>query len=164
MKTTVMIMLLAVLTSASAIADEEVPPRFRIAVEVTVPDDDLRERVTGYLSSELQNLRDVAVTSEHPDYKLFAMVMQVATSDDRRMAYVLSVSVAGFFPDGYFDSILRDDLANANEIKQRLGEVTVYRNQFMSLAGPTEANLQQVAKNVVAKFNYHVLGPERSEH
>ena len=78
----------------------------------TVTNNDLRERVTGYLTRELQNLRDVAVTSEDPDYKLYAMVMQVRTSDDRRMAYVLGVSVAGFFPDGYFDSILREDLAN----------------------------------------------------
>lgn len=132
---TVMIMMLAVLMITPATADDEVLPRFRIAVEVTVTDDDLRERVTGYLTRELQDLRDVSVTLEDPDYKLYAMVMQVRTSDDRRMAYVLAVSVAGFFPDGYFDSILRDDLANADEIKERLGEVTVYRNQFMSLAG-----------------------------
>lgn len=161
MKITMTMVLLALLPVVSAIAEDEVPPNFRIAVEVTVTNNDLRERVTGYLTRELQNLRDVAVTSEDPDYKLYAMVMQVRTSDDRRMAYVLGVSVAGFFPDGYFDSILREDLANAEEIKQRLGEVTVYRNQFMSLAGPTEENLQQVAKNVVTKLNYHVLRPER---
>lgn len=153
---------LAVVTFSPVIADDEASLTFRIDVEVTVADDDLRKRVSAYLTSELQALRDVEITSENPDYKLYAMVMQVRTSEDLRMAYVLDVSVATFFPDGYFDSILRDDLGNAEEIRRKLEGVTVYRNRFLSLAGPSEANLQEVSRNVVSKINYHLLSPGRA--
>lgn len=154
---------LTLLAAAPLMADDAVEPRYRIAVEVTEVDENLRERVAGYLATELQALDDVEVTSENPDYKLYAMVMQVRTSDGKRMAYVLGTSVVTFFPDGYFDTILSSKLKNGREVNRRLQDVTVYKNQFMSLAGPSEENLQDIAKNVVAKFDVWILGPERSK-
>lgn len=154
---------LALFAAIPLLANDPVEPRFRIAVEVTEVDDDLRERVAGYLATELQALGDVEVTSENPDYKLYAMVMQVRTSDGKRMAYVLGTSVVTFFPDGYFDTILSSKLKNGREVNRRLQDVTVYKNQFMSLAGPSEENLQDIAKNVVKKFDVWILGPERSK-
>ena len=154
---------IALIAASPLPADENVDPQFRIAVEVTEVDEDLRERVAGYLATELQELGDVEVTAENPDYKLYAMVMQVRTSDGKRMAYVLGISVVTFFPDGYFDTILSSKLKNGREVNRRLQEVTVYKNQFMSLAGPSEENLQDIAKNVVTKFNAWILGPGRNK-
>lgn len=149
------------LVIAPAFADDTPAPVFRIAIEVTVPDDDLRDRIAMYLRNELRRLGDVEVTSENPDYKLYAMVMEMRTSAGGRMAYVLGISITSFFPDGYFDSILNENLTNADEVAQKLEEVTVYRNQFLSVSGPSEANLIETVTNSVAKLNAHILEPER---
>jgi len=126
-----------------------------------VPDEDLKDRVTKYLRNELRNLGDVEVTSENPDFKLYAMVTEMRSGTGHRLAYVLGISVVNFFPDGYFDSILDDRLNNVDEIARKLEAVTVYRNQFLSVSGPEEAHLIQTAANSVARFNAHILQPER---
>lgn len=77
------------------------------------------------------------------------------------MAYVLGISITSFFPDGCLDSILNNNLTNADEVAQKLEAVTVYRNQFLSVSGPFEANLIETVTNSVAKLNAHILEPER---
>ncbi len=161
MKTKVITTLLAVLLLTPGFAEDVVPPAFRIAVEVTVPDHDLKERITMYLRNELRRLGDVEVTSDNPDFKIYSMVTEVRTSTGGRIAYVLGTSVASFFPDGYFDSILDNKLRNAADVSRKLEAVTVYRNQFLSVSGPTEADLIETVTNSVAKLNTHILEPER---
>ena len=98
---------------------------------------------------------------------MLALAIAPAVADDTptsaggRMAYVLGISITSFFPDGYFDSILNDNLTNADEVAQKLEEITVYRNQFLSVSGPSEANLIETVTNSVAKLNAHILEPER---
>lgn len=161
MKITAIAISLVLIMSATTVADDSPATAFRVAIEVTVPDEDLRERISMYLRNELRGLGDVEVTSDNPDYKLFTMVTEVRTKTGGRIAYVLGTSIVSFFPDGYFNSILSERLANADEVTQRLEEVTVYRNQFMSVSGPSEANLIQTVTNSVAKVNAHILEPER---
>ena len=162
MMTRAVAILLVTFVVAPTYADDTAPPAFRIAIEVTVPDDDLRKRITMYLRNELRGLGDVEVTSDNPGYKLYAMVTEVRTNPGGRLAYVLGISVVSFFPDGYFDSILSDKPVNADEVSQKLEEVTVYRNQFLSVSGPSEANLIETVVNSVAKLNAHMLEPERN--
>lgn len=156
-------LLFVALAGTPVFAEDVPPPTFRIAVEVTVADEDLRDRVSMYFRNELLGLGDVEVTPENPDYKLYAMVSEVRTNPGGRIAYVLGTSVASFFPDGYFDSILSSNLGNAEEVSQKLEEVTVYRNQFLSVSGPSEADLIETVTNSVAKLNAHILEPERKE-
>ena len=161
MKTRVVAVLLAALLIAPAFADDSPPPAFRIAIEVTVADEDLRNRIAMYLRNELRSLGDVEVTSENPDFKVYSMVTEVRTSTGGRIAYVLGTSITSFFPDGYFDSILSENLRNADEVSQKLEALTVYRNQFLSVSGPSEADLIETVTNSVAKLNIHFLEPER---
>lgn len=154
-------MLVSMLATDRLHADEKQSPRFRIAVEVSVSDEDLRERVAMYIRNELRRLGDVEVTPDDPDFKIYAMVMEMKTSANERIAYILGLSIASFFPDGYFDSILREDLMNSGEVAQKLESLTVYENQFLSLAGPTEANLIEVVTNSISKLDAHILSPER---
>lgn len=161
MKTIIVAALLAAFLIAPTFADDTPAPAFRIAVEVTVSNEDLKKRITMYLRNELRGLGDVEVTSENPDFKIYSMVTEVRTGAGGRIAYVLGTSVTSFFPDGYFDSILSENLGNADEISQKLEAVTVYRNQFLSVSGPSEANLIETVANSVAKLNAHVLEPER---
>jgi hypothetical protein len=148
--------------SAATVADEAPQYTFKVATEVTVSDEDLRDRISMYLRNELRALGDVEVTADNPDYKLYVMATEVKTKTGGRIAYVLGTSIVGFFPDGYFDSILSERLSNADEVSQRLEEVTVYKNQFISVSGPSEANLIQTVTNSVAKLNVHILEPERN--
>ncbi|MCH9694537.1 MAG: hypothetical protein K0U72_08515 [Gammaproteobacteria bacterium] len=148
--------------SASVAANDATPPAFKVAIEVTVSDQELRDRVSMYLRNELRSLGDVEVTSDNPDYKLYTMVTEVRSKTGGRIAYVLGTSIVSFFPDGYFDSVLSARLRNADEVARRLEEVTVYRNQFLSVSGPSEAHLIETVTNSVAKLNAHVLEPERT--
>jgi len=150
-----------VLAAASVLADDTPPPAFRVALDVSVRGDDARERVSMYLRNELRGLGDVEVTSDNPDFKLFVVLTEMRSGRDNLMAYVLAISVTRFFPDGYFDTIFRGDLANIDEISRLLEAVPVYERQFVSLAGPTEANLIETVTNSIANFNTHVLDPER---
>lgn len=80
-----------------------------------------------------------------------------------RTAIVLGISVTSFFPDGHFDTILREDLANAKEVSSLLEAVPVYEHQFLSLAGPSEANLIETVTSSIAQLNTHVLEPKRDK-
>lgn len=144
----------------SPILADDPRPALRVALEITAPNDDARESVAKYLKNELRSLGDVVVTEEGPDYKLYVVLTEMRAGG-RRVAYVLTISVTSFFPDGYFDTILRHDLRNADEVLQRLEEVPVYEHQFVSLAGPTEAHLIETVTSSVANFNTHVLEPRR---
>jgi len=129
---------------------------------VTVADEDLSDRVSMYLRNELRGLGDVEVTAENPDYKLYAMVSEMRTSTGGRIAYILGMSVTSYFPDGYFGSILSEKLKNADVISRKLEAINVYRNQFLSVSGPTEANLIETVSNSVGKLNTHILEPARN--
>ncbi|MDJ0910461.1 MAG: hypothetical protein QNI99_14785 [Woeseiaceae bacterium] len=166
MKASVSTVLLAVFLVTPVFAEDPppAPAAFRIAIEVTVPDEDLRDRTAMYLRNELRGLGDVEVTSENPDYKVYAMVTEVRTAAGNRYAYVLGISITTFFPDGYFDSILNPNLLNAEEVSRQLEAVTVYRNQFQSVSGPNEADLIETVVSSIAVFNTHVLEPERQKN
>ena len=163
MKAIVLALLSATLLAAPVLADDLPPAAFRVAIEVTVSDEDLRDRIAMYLRNELRGLGDVEVTSDNPDFKVYSMVSEVRTSTGGRIAYVLGTSITSFFPDGYFDSILNQNLLNADEVSQKLEAVTVYRNQFLSVSGPSEADLIETVTNSVATFNRHILEPERKK-
>jgi hypothetical protein len=162
MKTRMLAIVCAMFLAEPTFSDDAVPPAFRIAIEVTVSDEDLRDRIAMYLRNELRSLGDVEITSENPDFKLYAMVTEVRTDSGGRIAYVLGISVTSFFPDGYFDTILSASLKNADEISQKLEAIAVYRNQFLSVSGPSEANLIETVTNSVAKLNVHILEPQRN--
>ena len=142
--------------------DDPPPPAFRVALEVSLRDEDLKERVSKYLRNELRALGDVEVSAENPDYKLYVMLTEMRAGGGR-VAYVLGISVTSFFPDGYFDTILRKDLSNAREVSSLLEAVPVYEHQFLSLAGPSEANLIETVTSSIAQLNTHVLQPKRSK-
>ncbi len=161
MRASLLAALLTTLPVAPAFADDPQPAAFRVDIEVTVSDEDLRDRIAKYLRNELRGLGDVEVTSDNPDFKVYSMVSEVRTNTGGRIAYVLGTSITSFFPDGYFDSILNKNLKNADEVAQKLEAVTVYRNQFISVSGPTEADLIETVKNSVATLNKHILEPER---
>lgn len=160
MKIAVTVVLWLFLPLAPILADDASDPGLRVALEVTSRNDDARERVTKYLRNELRSLGDVAVTAEDPDYKLYVVLTEMRAGGGR-IAYVLTISVTSFFPDGYFDTILRNDLRNADEVLQRLEEVPVYERQFVSLAGPTEAHLIETVTSSIANLNTHLLEPRR---
>ncbi len=84
------------------LADERPAATFRIAIEVTVSDDELKGRVAKYFRNELRRLGDVEVTTENPHFKIYALVSQMRTDRSTRIAYILGTSVTSFFPDGYF--------------------------------------------------------------
>jgi len=161
MKNTIVALTLLIASAIPAFAQEEAGPAFRIAYDVNVPDEEARERIGMYLRNELRNLGDVEVTDENPDYKLFVMVMEMNSERGNRMAYILGISVASFFPDGYFNTVLDDRINNVGEVAQRLEEVPVYEQQLMSLAGPEEAHLITTVANSIAQLNRHVLEPKR---
>ncbi|MDJ0748282.1 MAG: hypothetical protein QNJ11_02300 [Woeseiaceae bacterium] len=161
MKRSIVALALMFLAAISAFAQEETEPAFRIAYDVNVPDEDARERIGMYLRNELRSLGDVEITDENPDYKLFVMVMEMNSERGNRMAYILGISVASFFPDGYFNTVLDDRINNVGEVARRLEEVPVYEQQLMSLAGPEEAHLIQTVSNSIAQLNRHVLEPRR---
>jgi len=117
-----------------------------------------------YLRNELRGLGDVEITSENPDFKVYSMITEVRTSTGGRIAYVLGTTITSFFPDGYFDSILSEKLRNVDEVSQKLEALTVYRNQFLSVSGPSEAHLIETVTNSVAKLNVHILEPERNKN
>lgn len=154
--------LLVVLIVCPALADEAPEsPAFRIAIEVSVRDEDLNARVSKYLRNELRAIADVELASEDPDYRLYVMLTEMRSSGGGLLAYVLGISVTSFFPDGYFDTVLRGDLKNADEVTQKLEAVPVYEHQFMSLAGPTEANLIETVSSAIANFDKHILEHKR---
>ncbi len=161
MKNTIAALLIMAVAALPAFAEEEAEPAFRIAYDVNAPDEEAKERIGMYLRNELRNLGDVEVTDENPDYKLYAMVMEMNSERGNRMAYILGISVTSFFPDGYFDTVLDDRMSNVREVAQRLEEVPVYEQQLMSIAGPEEAHLIQTVSNSMAQLNRHVLEPRR---
>ena len=161
MRDTILVLALMTLAALPAPAQEEAEPTFRIAYSVNVADEDAKERIGMYLRNELRNLGDAEVTDENPDYKLFVMVMEMNSERGNRMAYILGISVASFFPDGYFNTVLDDRIGNIATVAQRLEEVPVYEQQLMSLAGPEEAHLIQTVSNSIAQLNRHVLEPKR---
>lgn len=163
MKIAVAVVLWLFLPFSPALADELPNPEFRVALEVTTRNDDARERVTKYLRNELRSLGDVVVAGEDPDYKLYVVLTEMRAGGGR-VAYVLTISATSFFPDGYFDTILRSDLRNADDVLQRLEEVPVYEHQFVSLAGPTEAHLIETVTSSIANLNTHLLEPRRKEN
>lgn len=162
MRSELLVALLAITWTGAVLADEEAAATFRIAIEVTVADEDVKERVTMYFRNELRGLGDVEVTADKPHFRIYAVVSEIRTDRTTRIAYVLGTSVTTFFPKGYFDTILNKSLLNAAEVSARLEEVPVYENQFISTAGPTEANLIETVVNSVARLNAHVLQPRRS--
>lgn len=145
-----------------ASAEEASVPVFRIAIEVTVADEDLRKRVEMYLRNELRGLGDVEVTDASPDFKLFAMVTEIKTGGGGRIAYVLGTTITSFFPDGYVDSIISARLRNIQEVAQKLNALAVYENQFISVAGATEAGLIKTVSNSVANIDTHILQVRRN--
>ncbi len=161
MTRTVIAILVLILAALPAVADETEAPAFRIAIEVTERDEDLKERLSKYLRNELRAIGDVEVSAENPDYRLYVMLTEMRAGGGR-IAYVLGISVTSFFPDGYFDTILRTDLTNAREVSTKLEAVPVYEHQFMSLAGPSEAHLIETVTSSIANFNKYVLEPKRS--
>ena len=86
MKTSVLAFLLAAFLVAPVFADDSRPAAFRIAIEATVPDEDLRDRIA------------------------------------------------------------------------------IYRNQFLSVSGPSEADLIETVTNSITKLNIHILEPERKSN
>lgn len=148
------------LALSPALAEDASAPEIRVAIEVSTRVEDAAARVTKYMQNELRALGDVVVTSEDPDYRLYVVLTEMRAGGGR-IAYVLTMSVTSFFPDGYFDTILRNDLRNAEEVLQRLEEVPVYEHQFVSLAGPKEAHLIGTATTLVANLNKHLLEPRR---
>ena len=161
MSRSIVALALMFLAAMPLLAQEETAPAFRIAYDVNVPDEDAKERIGMYLRNELRNLGDVEITDENPDYKLFVMVMEMNSERGNRMAYILGISVASFFPDGYFDTVLDDRINNVGEVARRLEDVPVYEQQLMSLAGPEEAHLIQTVSSSIAQLNRHVLEPQR---
>ena len=166
MKNTIVALILLALAAFPAFAQDEVATEptaaaFRIAYEVNIADEDAKERIGMYLRNELRNLGDVEVTDENPDYKLFVMTMEMNSERGNRMAYILGISVASFFPDGYFNTVLDDRLSNVGEVARSLEAVPVYEQQLMSLAGPEEAHLIQTVSSSIAQLNRHVLEPKR---
>ena len=122
MKNSVMAMVIGVLVAVPVMAEEAAEPAFRIAYEVSIADEDARERVGMYIRNELRNLGDVAVNDENPDYKLYVMVLEMNSERGNRLAYVLGISVTSYFPTGYFNSVLDDRLRNIQEVAARLEE------------------------------------------
>ncbi len=161
MKYTIVALLMMGVAALPAFAEEDAEPAFRISYNVNAPDEEAMERIGMYLRNELRNLGDVEVTDENPDYKLYAMVMEMNSERGNRMAYILGISVTSFFPDGYFNTVLDDRISNVKEVAQRLEEVPVYEQQLMSIAGPEEAHLIQTVSNSIAQLNRHVLEPKR---
>ena len=149
-----------VLLLSGAFAEDTPPPETRVAIEVSTRDEDAGKRVAKYIGNELRSLGDVAVVTENPDYKLFVVLTEMRAGGGR-IAYVLTITATSFFPEGYFDTILRNDLKNAVEVAQRLDEVPVYERQFVSLAGPEEAHLIQTVTSSIANFNRYLLEPGR---
>ena len=156
------IALMFLLPTAAVFAEDTPEPAFRVALEVSLRDEDLKERVSKYLRNELRALGDVEVSAENPDYKLYVMLTEMHAGGGR-IAYVLGISVTSFFPDGYFDTILRQDLSNADEVSRLLEAVPVYEHQFLSLAGPSEDNLIETVTSSIANLNTHVLEPKRTQ-
>lgn len=154
--------LLTTLILSPAIAEETPTKAFRVAIEVTVPDDELQDRVAMYLRNELRSLGDVEVTDDNPDFKLFAMVTEMKSSTGGRIAYVLGISITRFFPDGYVDSIISAHLSNVREVAGKLEALAIYENQFISVAGAREADLIKTVTNSVARINAHILQPQRN--
>jgi len=148
------------LAGLPALAEDTPAPQTRVAIEVSTRVEGAAERVTKYMRNELVALGDVVVTDEDPDYKLYVVLTEMRAGGGR-IAYVLTMSVTSYFPDGYFDTILRKDLRNAVEVQRRLEEVPVYEHQFVSLAGPKEAHLIQTATSLVSNMNQYMLEPRR---
>lgn len=161
LKTVSIAILCLFLTNSPVLADDAAPPAFRVALDVSARDDEARERVSMYLQNELRDIGDVEVSSNNPDFKLFVVLTEMRSERGTLMAYVLAISVTRFFPDGYFGTILSEKLVNADEVSQRLEEVPVYERQFVSLAGPLEANLIETVTASIRNLNTHVLEPER---
>ena len=162
MKNTTMALIVAILAAFPAIAqDDDVEPAFRIAYEVSVPDEDARERIGMYVRNELRNLGDVAITDENPDYKLYVMILEMNSERGTRLAYVLGISVTSYFPDGYFNTVLDDRIRNVQEVAARLEEVPVYEQQLMSVAGPEEAHLIETVAGSIRQLDRHILEPKR---
>lgn len=152
---------LAALVALPATAQDDVEHVFRIAYEVSIPDEDAKKRVGMYVRNELRNLGDVAVTDEDPDYKLYVMVLEMKSERGTRLAYVLGISVTSYFPDGYFNTVLDDRLRNIGDVAARLEEVPVYEQQLMSVSGPGEAHLIETVAGAIGKLNRHILQPQR---
>lgn len=155
------VVLCLVLATMPVLADDTASPAFRVALDIRARDEDARERVAMYIGNELRGLGDVEVSGENPDFKLFVVLTEMNTDRGTRMAYVLTMSVARFFPDGYFETILRNDLANADEVSRLLEAVPVYERQFVSLAGPSEANLIETVTASIRNLDKHLFEPER---
>ncbi len=155
------ILTLAVLVAFPVTAEEVVEPAFRIDYEVSVPDEDAKKRVGMYIRNELRSLGDVVITDENPDYKLYVMVLEMASERGTRLAYVLGISVTSYFPDGYFNTVLDDRMSNVGEVAARLDEVPVYEQQLMSVSGPEEAHLIETVAGSIRQLNRHVLEPKR---
>lgn len=146
--------------TASSAAVETTAPEFRVALQVSSQDEEAAQRVAQYLQNELRALDDVEVADDDPHFKLYVVLTEMRAGGGR-IAYVLTISATSFFPDGYFESILRTDLTNADEVLQRLGEVPVYEHQFVSLAGPKEAHLIETVTSSIANLNKYLLEPRR---
>lgn len=159
-KTAAVAMCCQLLLTGIALAQEASAPRFQIAFDVSTQDDEARERIEMYLRNELRALGDVEIAAENPDYKLYVVLTEMRAGGGR-VAYVLTISVASFFPDGYFETILNPALINTDEVVARLEEVPVYERQFVSLAGPKEAHLIQTVTSSIANVNKWILEPKR---
>jgi hypothetical protein len=161
MKTLSITVLGLMLAVTPALANDTPPPTFQVALDVRARDEDTRERVTTYLQNELRGLGDVEVAADNPDFKLFVVLTEMRTDRGTLMAHVLAISVTRFFPDGYFGTILSDKLTNAAVVSQRLEEVPVFERQFVSLSGPSEADLIETVTSSIRNLNTHVLEPDR---
>ena len=122
-------------------------PPFRVWVMVNAPGD-LASEIRGYIHQELQRLPDVEIVEDYPwRYELHI----VATQSGTKLGDVsFAIAALRIFDNSEF----AEDLVR---------EVTdgLYENIHLAVVSSQKRNLRKMCKEVIARFDIHVLERER---
>lgn len=156
------IVIVSTLCPAASFAAEPTSPRYsaRVCVEISA-DNDLKTLVTSYVNRELRSLGDVTITDERTDWTIAIVAIKPKTVHGVTAGVALSTVMKQAYDPAVVQLLLAGH-KNKDFITEQLK--FLYWDPHHVLNVGAEEDLQDICKELVAKFDMDCLEPARKIH
>lgn len=135
--------------------------KFRVAIEVSCKDQNLKAEIDRYLRNELNAFRDVDIVSKEQDRSIIVIAIKDRTTKDTELGFTMAV----IFTKNYSLSEFKNkfSLLDKNDKSTQEYIFEKEREEFedaLILVG-SQDNLESSCRSAVFAFNHDILEPER---